>query len=52
MVSDENKENRKRPFDKVKEEPNYQSSPSKRANLDEQNAEYDASHPLDENVRV
>ena len=52
MVSDENKENRKRPFDNVREEQSHQSSPNKRANLDEQNAEYDASHPLDENVRV
>ena len=51
MVSDENKENRKRRFDNVREEQSHQSS-SKRANLDEQNAEYDASHPLDENVRV
>ena len=48
MVSDENKENRKRPFDNVREEQSHQSSPSKKANLDEQNPEYDGSFPLDE----
>ena len=54
MVSDENKENRKRRFDNVREEQSHQSSPNKRANLDEQNPEYDGSFPLDEveNLRL